>query len=398
MRNRYTVFNLINCQCVMNVKIILSRVISGLSCIVPTKKIITFCSFPDYTDNPYAVFTKMYYDERYKNYMLVWLLNGGENLKKMSNIVKERFPKTKVVSKKSLLGFYYLLISRYHICSHGLFNMLFFHHKKPKIINLWHGMPLKVIGAMDHVYGTTYDNSDLLIATNEFYADIMSRSLKVEKEHVKVFGLPRNDLLFEKTDFYDIYGIDRNKYNSIGAWLPTFRKNADKEDRVDGNFEIGKIDFFDLSLLNKLNKELSDKRNLLIVKLHPMDAANDFIFPSFSNILIINKKSPRFQLYPFLGSCDYLLTDFSSVFVDFDILRRPMGFVISDLKQYKEARGFIVEDVESFLPGNIIANYEDFLSFINTYRERYIETNSRYNKFKDANSTKRLLDYLYHLL
>ena len=176
--------------------------------------------------------------------------------------------------------------------------------------------------------------------------------------------------------------------------VANIHKNADGEDRTDGVYEEGKIEFLDIADLRNLDKFLKRERRLLVIKLHPMDAANDFDFPSFSNLIIVNKRSPRFQLYPFLGKCDYLLTDFSSVFIDFDILRRPIGFVFSNLEKYKNSRGFIVDDVESFLPGNFIKNKEELVEFIDHFHERYIETGERYNKYKDFQSTERLLHLL----
>lgn len=373
----------------------LNKFINIISIFVPCGKTISFCSFPDFTDNPYAVFKKMYTDERFRNYNLVWLIGEDKKCDYLKKEVFKSYPNVKIVSKSSLKGLYYLLISRYHICSHGLSNSLFFHQKKPKIVNLWHGMPLKVIGALDPVYGTTYPNSDLVIATNAFYASVMSRSLDVPVEKVLVTGYPRNDLFRDETNFFELFELDKKDYASVGAWLPTFHKNIVGEDRTDGLYQDGSIEFFDVDKLEELNVFLSNIKGLLVIKLHPMDAANNFRFPTFSNIIIVNKDSPSFQLYPFLGKCDYLLTDFSSVFIDFDILKRPMGFVFSDSERYKRTRGFIVDNIEDFLPGNIIKNYEEFTDFIMHFSNRYVETGQKYNKYKDLCSTERLLSVLF---
>ena len=375
-------------------KILVSKFVGIISVVIPCRKVISFCSYPDYTDNPYAVFKKMYSDQRFKRYTKVWLISDKSKLLQIRNLIQKDFPTVRVEAKSSVKGLYILLISRFHICSHGLQNTMYFHQKKPKVINLWHGMPLKVIGALDSVYGTTYSNSDILIATNNFYSYIMAKSLEVPLKNVYIIGYPRNDLFLEKTNFFNLYGLRQNDFTSVGAWLPTFHKNADGEDRTDGVYEEGKIEFLDIADLRNLDKFLKRERRLLVIKLHPMDAANDFDFPSFSNLIIVNKRSPRFQLYPFLGKCDYLLTDFSSVFIDFDILRRPIGFVFSNLEKYKNSRGFIVDDVESFLPGNFIKNKEELVEFIDHFHERYIETGERYNKYKDFQSTERLLHLL----
>lgn len=382
----------------MDLKKIVCKITSFLSYITPELRVISFCSYPDYSDNPYAVFLKMKQDIRFRKYKFVWMLNQMDKYNDKRISILAEYPDVKVVAKSSLSGFYFMLVSRYHICSHGLNKHQIFHQKKPKIINLWHGMPLKVIGALDPVYGATFENSDIVLATNDFYQEIMSRAFLVDRERVKVLGYPRNDLFDEPTDFFEKYQIDIAKYKSIGAWLPTFHKNVYTENRVDGHFKEGMIGFFDFDLLHKLDSKLNDIAGLLIIKLHPMDALNYTKFPQFTNIKVVTSNDPSFQLYPLLGKCDYLLTDFSSVFVDYDILKRPMGFVFNDLDSYKNNRGFIVDDVESFLPGNIISNYEEFVDFIVHYKERYINTGNRYNTYKDKKSSGRLLDYLIQQL
>lgn len=382
----------------MDLKKIICKITSFLSHFTPEQKVISFCSYPDYSDNPYAAFLKMKQDIRFRKYKFVWMLNQMDKFNDKRVSILSEYPDVEVVAKSSLLGFYFLLVSRYHICSHGLNKHLTFHQKKPKIINLWHGMPLKVVGALDPVYGATYENCDIVLATNNFYQEIMSRVLLVDIERVKVLGCPRNDFFDEPTDFFEKYKIDISKYKSIGAWLPTFHKNIYTEKRIDGHFKEDMIGFFDFDLLHKLDSKLQDIAGLLIIKVHPMDALNSTKFPQFYNIKVVTSNDPSFHLYPLLGKCDYLLTDYSSVFVDYDILNRPMGFVFNDLDSYKKDRGFLVDDVESFLPGNIISNYEEFVDFIVHYKERYINTGNRYNTYKDKNSSRRLLDYLFQQL
>lgn len=382
----------------MIIKDIIARIVSIISIFVKPNRTISFCSYPDFTDNPYAVFIKIFGDNRFKDYQFVWMLNSKDKYLTTKRKINKLYPHTKVVKKASFEGFIILLKSRYHICSHGLNRNIYFLQKKPKIINLWHGMPVKVIGTLDPVYGATYENSDIVLATNDFFQDVMARAFLLDKAKVKIFGHPRNDLFIEKTDFFDIYGIKKSDYNSIGAWLPTFHKNIYTEKRIDGIYKEGKIEFFDIDKLYLLDDVLIKQRNLLVIKLHPMDAANHFIFPQFRNIIVVNSQSPTFQLYPFLGKCDYLLTDFSSVFIDFDILSRPMGFVVEDFTAYKKTRGFIVDNVEDFLPGDIISSFDEFVGFINNFRDKAIDTGTKFNRYKDFNASNRVIDYLYSQL
>ena len=68
-------------------------------------------SWEDFTDNPYAVFKKMYTDERFRNYNLVWLIGEDKKCDYLKKEVFKSYPNVKIVSKSSLKGLYYLLIS-----------------------------------------------------------------------------------------------------------------------------------------------------------------------------------------------------------------------------------------------------------------------------------------------
>ncbi len=378
----------------INIKDIVSCFLGKISAFIPQRKVLCFDSYPDYTDNPYALFMHIIHDETFKDFKCVWLIGRTEKYNYYKNIIKKDLDKVLVVKKRSLEGMYYMLICRFYFCSHGLSHTLIFKQKKPKIINMWHGMPLKAIGAMDDVFGSTYENSDIMVATNDFFADILSKCFLLSREKVLSIGQPRNDLFNCSTNFFDLYKVNKGNYSSIGAWLPTFRKNAYTENRTDGTYLEGHISFFSPQMLIRLDKDLQLRNALLIIKLHPMDAMNSYNFPQYENIIIVKNNSPLFQLYPMLGKMDYLLTDYSSVFVDFDILNKPIGFTINDLEEYRNNRGFIVEDVEEFIGGPIISTYELMLNFLDKYKDMRINTGTKYNKYKDFNSSKRLLDYL----
>ena len=65
-----------------------------------------------------------------------------------------------------------------------------------------------------------------------------------------------------------------------------------------------------------------------------------------------------------LNKADALISDYSSVAVDYLLLDRPIGFAVDDLDRYSKARGFIFDDVEEWLPGAILKNEEDIVEFI----------------------------------
>jgi len=76
------------------------------------------------------------------------------------------------------------------------------------------------------------------------------------------------------------------------------------------------------------------------------------------------------SLYQLLGSSSALITDFSSVWTDYLVLDRCIGFLVPDLNDYKSGRGLYPDDITDWLPGRIARSademgliVEDILSY-----------------------------------
>lgn len=367
------------------------KIVSFLVSKVPTTNVVTFNSCPDYTDNAFAIFwylSKNNYGMRYK---FVWLINQRDLVNSIRNRIKKEGYHAVVVYKMSYKGLWYYLRSRYCFFTHGILENIPLKQHPDKMINLWHGMPIKKLGAIDD--GKYMRNQNCMIASSFMFQKIMAECFCFDENKILPIGLPRCDLLFEKTDFFAKQGVDLSKYNKVGIWLPTYRYSIAKtEKRIDGTYKPGAISFLDETLLNKLNVYLCQVRQLLIIKLHPMDKSQLYQFDTYTNIIIIKQDNFDSQLYPLIGSCDYLLTDYSSVAIDFDICKKPMGFVIDDYESYKDSRGFVFDDLASVLPGPIIRNYDELVKFISN--PFYKPSSCELNRFYDRNASKRLVDYL----
>lgn len=363
-------------------------ILSVLSLFIPkSSKILVFSSFPDYTDNPFAVYSFMLKHKKYSKYRYIWIYVSKESVLKNNKDIESYY-------KNSLLGLWYFYRAKYIFCSHGL-NSFIKLYQGDKIINLWHGMPLKTIGTMDaSKKGYNPTRADYLIATSLMFQKIMSKSFNnIDLSKVLVVGQPRNDLLFEKTDFFTNRNIDNAKYRKIGIWLPTYRCSFIGDKRMDGKYHEDKISCISLQELDKLNELLKELNDLLIVKLHPMDILQLKDFPEYTNIIILKQNDLKEQLYPLLGSCSYLLTDYSSVWVDYEILNRPIGFVINDWKEYSSNRGFTIDNLHNILPGPILSNYDELCGFVIESPTHFKTKTNLFNCYNDNKSTERILNY-----
>ena len=92
-----------------------------------------------------------------------------------------------------------------------------------------------------------------------------------------------------------------------------------------------------------------------------------------------------------------LITDYSSIMIDFGLLRKPIIFYAYDLENYlNNERGFYL-DYNKDLPGPIVESMDDLISIIkdNNYDYDRLDKFLKYEfDYLDSNSSKRIVDYL----
>lgn len=377
------------------IKTLFKNIIFLLDKVIIKDNIIIFTSFKEGTDNSYALYK--YLLKNSYNYKFVWI-------KDPKNKDKSENKNLEIYSYKSIKGIYYYLKSRYIFGTHGLYK--YFPKNKNRIrINLWHGMPLKPIGNLDkRVRKEIKSEDDFIISTSDYFQSIMSKAFGVSREKVIVTGQPRNDLLFEKTNFYEKYGIIIEAFSKALIWLPTFRSSVVdlgiNNVMNDGDFKQNYLSVVPFDKLEELNNLLKKKNFLLIIKLHPFDRLQKEKFKDFSNIIILKNKDLEKideQLYSLLGSTDALITDYSSVWIDYEILNKPIFFAIDDYEDYKNTRGLLFEDFTRISPYPVIKDYNELIEFIKNYEN--IDLNKKkitdkYNKYKDNKSCERIIKHL----
>ena len=149
---------------------IIAFVTKLLSYIIPIdNSLLVFHSTPNYGDNSYAVFK--YLIKKYSNsYKYVWLIDGNFDANTILNDEHANIS-IKAIRRKSLRGVFYCYRARYIFNTIGIFVNICF-RQKDKRINMWHGMPLKVITSET-------SNGDITIATSEIFVPLMADGLKI---------------------------------------------------------------------------------------------------------------------------------------------------------------------------------------------------------------------------
>lgn len=352
--------------------------------ILPKKKTrVFFYSNLRFRDNTRALYEYMIEQGYHKKYEIVLSLNDYEQYK--GQVPKE----VKVIGNK--LGILYFLRASYGFYSFGKYPI----HPAPsqKIVNLWHGMPLKRIGNLEEgCKEINYNYFTYLLATSEFFADIMRQAFSCEESQIMLAGQPRCDALFKKGS--PLVSIKKDCEKLI-TWLPTFRDMGDDFEQK-GMF----LEFIQSGRMEELNEELRKNNVYLFIKVHPLQVFTKTFKKEYSNIAIREEKEVKdIELYELLSVTDALITDYSSVFFDYLLLDRPIAFTLDDEEKYKSVRGYVVEHPEQYMPGQKLYSFEDMKQFIHSvgtgtdaFKEERKRVNDIANKYQDGAYCKAVLE------
>lgn len=351
----------------------------------PRKNHAVIWGWPDFEDNVLALEREL--QSRGLDHVVILM----SDVNAVSPI--ELGAKTLCVKKNTLSGFIWFLRAKYVFFTHPCFARTF--PSDVISVNIWHGMPIKKIGWM--LEGDEGIASRYACATSAFWKDIIRRAMRPFGETLET-GLPRNDRLFsDRLSAIEKLGIPAEV--RLVAWLPTYRKSVVGKIREDGT-EYGNL--FEMPDIDPAEVNEFCRRNgmILIVKPHPMAIQTGS--SSFSHLWIIDhtwlyRKS--LSLYELLGATDFLISDISSVVVDYLLLDRPVIHAFPDIDTYRDSRGFSMEPLTDYFMGpvarssaDLYREIESLLSGADPYREQRRRLSKLFHLHHDQKSTERLLE------
>ncbi len=357
---------------------------------IPKKdNVIVLYSNLGFRDNVKSLYDYLIENKYYEKYRIVCATN---EYKKYNEINKN------IIFVSPVKGLYYYLKSKYFFYSFGKYPI--YPSKKQIVINLWHGMPLKRIGLMsEQEQNLKYNYFTYVIATSEFFVPIMAKSFGCSENQVLISGEPRNDSLFKKVNIYQCFNIYDGGKKVI--YMPTFRNSVDL--KIDNSSPKDTVyeKLKDKEVLKVLNNRLLARNIFLFIKPHPLDNFDKLFIEYLSNIIYIDDKiinDKNISLYTLLGNMDALLTDYSSVYFDYLLVNKPIGFIIDDIDNYDLKRGFVIDEPVGMMPGEKIRNLEEldkFFENLSNNVDKFIEDrkviNNLVNYYKDNKNCERIL-------
>jgi CDP-glycerol glycerophosphotransferase len=344
----------------------------------------------------------LYLNNSNTNMKFVYLCDEDDRTKKMHQCGLKN-----IYSRKSLRGIYYTLRAKYWITdydkitvanpwlSHGAIVINFFHgygpkkvvflddrykpHYSPFIYKIWNACRLK---------------EDYVVANSKSEANYLKSAL-LPKKGAKILGSPRLDVLindipnsdlFMEDDFNNIKSLKEQGYKLL-IYMPTWR---DTGGDVSG-------------WLNnpKLNELLKQNKTVLICKLHPAD--KNFKEDKQSETLYFMKKNS--DVYSILKYTDGLISDYSSIFVDYLLLDKPIIYYIYDIKEFQELnRGGFYRPFEEFVAGETPMNENQLLEAIQNvangkdcFKGKRKELRDKYFIYQDGKNCERVINWIKEL-
>ena len=352
-----------------------------------TDKVLVFGSYRGgFNDNTKYLF--LYASEHIKNKKIIWISTKRATVEYIRNLGYQAY------CVFSIRGLFYALRSKYWFVNSYTSDIAFCLAGSAKIVNLWHGLPMKAIefgitkGELAKRYvdkqfwdvffhPAPFRKPNYLISPSSFIDGIFLSSFRIAKSQCLHVGYPRTRLLqlslVEVDDFICRYESEETKllvekikqYDQVFVYMPTWR-DSQRDCFANG---------FDLKAFN----ECVVKQNAcVLMKPH----ANTIIDKSitYSNLFFLDGNVDMYCILPYTHT---LITDYSSILYDYILMPNKNVILFHyDYEEYVNSREFIFS-LENNIVGKRVCTFNDLLQVISTndYKIDLIERQFILDKF-----------------
>lgn len=336
---------------IKGIKVIGKYFVMYLSMLMPRNK--KLCVFGAWLGERFADNSKQLFIEACdrKNLRAVWITKSESVLKEIHDMGYEAYMwgTPKAVWTQLRAG--------YAIVSNGISDLEHTFLGRSVIIDLWHGIPLKKV-VYDNKYEKDWDSPkqklrDKLInvplgkmyfvAPSEMFIPIYQSAFRRKREQIICLGQPRSDIFFADNK-PDKYFPDKK----IILYCPTHRNEG--AERV----ELSKI--FDLE---RLEKFLDESGYYFVIKkhfYHRMEVENLEAYPH-----IIDITNEDMDIQRLIMETEILITDYSSIYIDYLLLDSPLLFYCYDYEHYLANDREMYFEYEDVTPGVKAKSFDELL-------------------------------------
>lgn len=314
------------------------------------------------TDNSHYNYNSRYLFEYVKNYLPEITPYFVINDEKLRMKLGEEYGKQYFIETCSVEGIKKVLSAGVWFTSAGLpvygTNLA----QNRTIVNLWHGIPLKKIALMDpnlsrfaRIYFKKIfaENYTFILTASRALIPVMAESFCVSQDRIKVWGQPRNDVLFVQKDrnavLEKLYP-DLPFSRKIILYAPTFRDY--------GMTELFPFEDYDKKTLDAF---LEKEEAVIFIRTHISEQGNASAYLS-ERVRYMGNELVE-DIMEIANIFDILITDYSSIYIDYLILNRPVIFLPYDKKRYLKGRGMNF-DYDQVTPGAKPDSMKEFMNVI----------------------------------
>lgn len=276
-----------------------------------------------------------------------------------------------------------------------------------KRIQLWHGVGFKRI-ELDKLHNEATDKRlvsskwmlrlrlfvrfftgrnaiySLVNTTSKFYLEQVFEPA-FTSQHFAALGYPRN--AFDDNPLY-LLNTDSHIFTKLKTWItndkkiilvtPTFRDTRETPMGIDAK------------TLEKINHWCEANNAVFVFKFHPCERGTDRV--QSEHIYQYQADKDIYPLFPYAYA---MVSDYSSIYMDFLLLDKPVYFLVPDLEEYIAKDRQIQFDFNRMTPGPKVNNWDELLQAIlleDAYKqEREKLRTLAYDNLQQADSTKKIL-------
>lgn len=291
-----------------------------------------------------------------------------------------------------------VLATSKYLINNSSFPVFFTRRDEQIYLQTWHGTPLKTLGkkmrmGIESMYNVQHNflQANYIMFPNEFTKKAMMEDYNLENLYtgkVVMNGYPRNSIFMDKDRAEEVKRQLGNEHYTTIAYMPTWRGQSNHDiSSASYNTQVN-------DLLQHLDDQLKDDQKLY-VNFHPIVQKS----VTLGNYKHIEAFPSGVDKYEFLNSVDALITDYSSVFFDFSITRKPIILYMYDYDEYMYDRGMYFDIKE--LPFRKIYDIDTLTDCLvnETFKEdNYADDTEYINKYIQYDSIdagKNMVDLVF---
>lgn len=328
--------------------------------------VVIFTSMPDFSDNSLAISDYLQEHGYTNQYKIYWCVKNAKYFKR-------KFPKQNVtffqtdgwyafINLKLYFKASWIFATHGYVCYDGIPT-----NPGQHLIRLWHGCSYKDKDILTKKKKQNKPPFEKALVAGPLFVKTKSYFWDCPESMIIAKGYPRYDWLKKKeVSALALYNQIKGSSNKLVIWMPTYRVDKSNS-RIDTNHITQFPLMKNKENWNQLDAICQDNNITIAVKLHPMQKTYEIDWTSFRNIKEITNEQfydAGTTLYKFLATTDGLISDYSSVAVDYMIVDKPIAFTLDDYELYKNGRGFVVKDPRIYMPGYHLYKLEDLYHYL----------------------------------